>query len=66
MIFSSLAVIQYTALGLAESYGFGIFQDSSLTHYCKEEPLLLNTIGEVVSSELMFRNKNIKKAVLGD
>lgn len=66
MIFNSLAVIQYTALGLAESYRFDIFQDSSLTHYCKEEPTFANTSGEVVTSELIFRNKNIKKAVLGD
>lgn len=66
MIFSSLAVIQYTALGLAETYRFGIFQDNSLAHYCKEEPTFANTSGEVVSSELMFRNKDVKKTVLGD
>lgn len=66
MIFSSLAAIQYRALGLAESYRFGIFQDSSPTLYCKEEPTFAQYIGEVVSSELMFRNKNIGKVVLGD
>jgi len=59
-------VIQYVALGLAESYRFGIFQDSSLTHYCKEKSTFANTSGEVVSAELLFRNKNIRKAVLGD
>lgn len=57
-------MIQCTATGLAEGYTSGIFQDSLLTGYCKEESTFSNISEENIYLELMFRNRNINELLL--